>query len=450
MAALTIDLARFVADLQLRHVPAAGLDIARMGFTDCFGVMVAGARHPEVALVDRELGGVAGAHTAALIPSGARRPVEAAALVNGVAAHVLDYDDVTLDGHPSAVLVPAILAQADDSGSSGAQMLTAYVAGYEAWAELLAREPAPLYHKGWHPTAIRGTIAAAAACAKLQGLDAARTAHALAIAGSMAGGLVANFGTMTKSFHVGRAAQSGVIAARLAQAGFTGSPDALEHRSGLLAAVSPSGQAERDMPFDAANKPWRIVSQGLSIKRYPICYATHRSIDAMLDLVSGHKLTPDQVDRILVSIGRTQLTMLRNSRPRTGLEAKFSMQFAMASALVAGNVGLAELTDEFVLRPDVQQIFPRVSIDTTDDAEGSAFAPADRVEVATASGHTLASEAVAHAKGSFERPLSRDELWVKFSDCVGADYPEARKGRVFESFLAIDRVNRVDDLLLPS
>ena len=171
--------------------------------------MIAGARDPVVALLDRELAGSDGAALASLIPSLKRRNVEDAALVNGAAAHVLDYDDVTLDGHPSAVLVPAIMAQGEVVGASGSELLTAYVAGYEVWAELLVREPVPLHQKGWHPTAVRGTIAAAAACAKLRRLDAEKCQTALAIAGSMAGGLVANFGSLTKCFQVGRAAQSG-------------------------------------------------------------------------------------------------------------------------------------------------------------------------------------------------------------------------------------------------
>ena len=237
-------------------------------------------------------------------------------------------------------------------------MLAAYVAGFEVWAELLAREPTPLHRKGWHPSAVLGTVAAAAACAKLRRLDAAGAATAMAIAASMSSGLVANFGTMTKSFQVGRAAQSGVIAARLAQAGLTASLDALEHRPGLLAALSPEGKAERDRPFVAAEKEWHIVGEGLNIKRYPICYATHRSIDAALGLVERHDLNPNEVERIHVSTGKTQLLMLRNSRPQTGLEAKFTMQFAMAAALVARKVGLSELTDEFVRRPEVQAIFP--------------------------------------------------------------------------------------------
>src|ERR1700692_4584393 len=188
MSSLTHALGRFVADLSLRQIPAEGCAIARTGIADCFGVLIAGARDPEIALVDRELGHNSGAPLASLIPSGARRSTDTAALVNGVAAHVLDYDDVSLDGHPSAVLVPAIFAQGEVSGSSGAEMLVAYIAGYEVWAELLTREPTPLHRKGWHPTSVLGTVAAAAACAKLRGLDAAGAATAMAIGASMSSG----------------------------------------------------------------------------------------------------------------------------------------------------------------------------------------------------------------------------------------------------------------------
>src|SRR5258708_5800514 len=170
MASLTAELGRFVSGLALDDVPAEAQSVVKTGFTDCFGVMIAGAREPVVPLVDREMAGADGSALASLVPSLARRNVEDAALVNGVAAHVLDYDDVTSDGHPSAVLVPAILAQGEALGSSGAEMLAAYAAGYEVWAELRAREPVPLHQKGWHPTAVRGTVAAAPACAKLRRL----------------------------------------------------------------------------------------------------------------------------------------------------------------------------------------------------------------------------------------------------------------------------------------
>lgn len=450
MNSLTADLGRFVAELTLHAVPEKGLEIAKTGFADCFGVMVAGASEPATSLVDREMSGADGKALAALIPSGQRRNVEDAALVNSVAAHVLDYDDVALGGHPSAILVPAILAQGEASGSSGAEMLAAYIAGYEVWAELMVREPIPLYQKGWHPSPIRGAIGAAAACAKLRRLDAKTCTTAMAIAGSMASGLVANFGTMTKSFQVGRAAQSGLIAARLAEAGLTASEDALEHPSGFLMAFSPTGKPNLALPFESKQKEWHIVRRGLSIKRYPICYGTHRAIDAMLDLVQLHDLKPNNVERIHVSTGKNQMLMLRNSRPLTGLEAKFSMEFALASALTARKVGLSELTDDFVRQPAIQAIFPRVTIEATMTAtlEGSALAAFDTVEIVTVGGKTLTSGKIEYAKGSHQHPVSRNELWIKFADCLGSDITDATKSCAFENLMILERLNGASDLAL--
>jgi 2-methylcitrate dehydratase PrpD len=447
MAGLTRDLAEFVATCTLAKTPFQARAVAKTGMTDCFGVLVAGSREPLVRLLDRELAGADGV-LASLIPSGEKRNSADAALVNGAAAHVLDYDDVTLDGHPSAVLLPAILAQAEVSKSTGAEMLTAYIVGYEVWSELLSREPTPLHEKGWHPTGVRGVVAAAAACAKLRRLDPDQIATALAIAGSMAAGLVANFGTLTKPFQVGRAAQAGVIAARLAQAGLTASADALEHPSGYLAAFSPNRNADLTADLNRDLKEWRIVRQGLHLKRYPLCYAAHRSIDATLDLAERYDLKPDDVQRILVFTGQTQLTMLRNERPQAAFEAKFSMPFALAAALVARHVGLKQLTDDFVKTPTVQSLFPRVGYETTTDAlDGSAFAPFDAVEIVTKDGTRRRSEDVRFAKGSYQRPLSREELWVKFSDCLGDGVSDSAKSQSFETLQNLEGMDDVRSLL---
>ena len=448
MTALTTELGRFISAVALKDIPAEAQAVAKTGITDCFGVMIAGARDPVVALLDRELAGSDGKEQASLIPSLEKRNVEDVALVNGAAAHVLDYDDVTLDGHPSAVLVPAIIAQGEVVGASGEELLTAYVVGYEAWAELLLREPVPLHQKGWHPTAVRGAVAAAAACAKLRRLSAEKTQTALAIAASMAGGLVANFGSLTKCFQVGRAAQSGILAARLANAGLTASPDTLEHQSGFLAAYSPDGQAKLGEAFDPQHKVWHLARQGLNIKRYPICYATHRAIDAALDLTETHDLKPADIDEIRVCTGEMQMLMVRNHRPTNAFEAKFSMEFAMASSLVARAVGLAQLTDSFVRLPDVQDLIPRVAIETTKATmNGSAFAPSETVTIRTKKGDVLASEPIVHAKGSMQRPLSRSELQAKFGDCIGHDFSAKARANVFDKLTNLERLEGVAELL---
>jgi 2-methylcitrate dehydratase PrpD len=448
MSTFTAELATFVSGLRLEHVPSEGQSVAKTGITDCFGVMIAGAREPVVELLDRELAGSDGRELASLIPSKKMRDVEDAALVNAAAAHILDYDDVTLDGHPSAVLAPTILAQGEALGRSGSDILTAYIAGYEVWAELLVREPVPLYQKGWHPTAIRGAIAAAAACAHLRRLNSEKTQSALAIAASMTGGLVANFGTLTKSFQVGRAAQSGILAARLAEAGLTASADALEHQSGFFVAFSPTGKFDLSKHLAPAKKEWYIVTQGLNLKRYPVCYATHRAIDAALHLTIEHDLEAGDIDQINVLSGEMQMRMLRNGRPKTAIEAKFSMEFAMASSVVARNVGLSELTDQFVTSRVVQDLIRRVSISTTTETmKGSAFAAFEAVAITTKGGEILSSGPVVHAKGSAQFPLSREELLQKFVDCLGNEFHADSKSAVFERLMALDHVKSIGDLL---
>lgn len=445
---LTSQLARFVTDLRLQDIPAEGIATAKAGFADCLAVMIAGRREPVSHIVDREIASADRPEQASIIPTMEKRNVADAALINGVSAHVLDYDDVTLDGHPSAVLIPTIMAQAEVLHSSGADMITAYAAGYEVWAELLIREPVPLHQKGWHPTALRGTIASAAAASKLLRLTEHQTATAMAIAASMASGLVANFGSLTKCFQVGKAAQSGIIAARLARAGLTASVDALEHPSGFLAASSPNGEADFGLLFDPSNKEWYLVRQGLNIKRYPVCYGAHRAIDATIDLVKDQRIGAQDIKNVEVSTGQTQMLMLRNERPKTAFEAKFSMPFAIASAIVEQKVGLQQLTDEFVMRDDIQSLFPKVSYAlTTETLDGSAFAIEESVRIETNGGHTFESPKIKYAKGSHQRPLTVAELQEKFDDCLGQDYQASSKARAFDRLMNLERINSASDLL---
>ena len=340
MTALTADIAKFVTALEPGAIPERCAYGARIGMLDCVGVMIAGSTEPATRIVASMVAASTSNDGAPEIPSGRNLAPADAAFVNGVAAHALDYDDVGMDGHPSAALTPAILAEGWALGASGEEALAAYVAGYEVWALLQELEPGALHERGFHPTAIWGTLSAAAACARLNRLTVEETNHAIAIAASLAAGLVGNFGTMTKPLHAGRTAQAGVLAARLAKGGFTAAPDVLEHATGFMRAHSASGNPAVTRGDWKLGSDWRLEKHGINIKRYPICYATHRSIDAMIDLVEEHDVVPDSVSEINVRIGETQRLMLRNRDPKTGLEAKFSIEFAMASALVRAPRGL--------------------------------------------------------------------------------------------------------------
>jgi 2-methylcitrate dehydratase PrpD len=418
---LTQDLGRFVADISFERLPAEALNVARIGFIDCIATMIAGAGDPAPQLLRKVLHPAGG--DATLYFSGERAAAAEAAWINGTAGHALDYDDVaSLRGHPSTVLVPGIIAEGEALGASGREMLAAYVAGYETWGELAWRDPGHHHRKGWHPTGIFGPIGAAAACASLRRLDAQRATCALALAASQSSGIMANFGTMTKPFHAGRSAHSGLTAARLAEAGFTASADALEHPQGFLSAVSPDGRADRETPARGLGTEWKIVKYGLGIKKYPACYCTHRALDAMLELLARHPLRPEQIERITVSLSDTHGLILRNHRPQTGLEAKFSMEFAMAAAVIARRAGLAEYTDGFVRQPQVQDLMGRVSIETNQnyDPEVSGASVYDQVRVDLTGGGTIESEQVRRAKGHADRPLSETELFEKFRACLDA------------------------------
>jgi 2-methylcitrate dehydratase PrpD len=432
---LTQDLGHFIADIAFERLPAAAIDVARTGFIDTIATMIAGAGDPAPQLLRRVLNPSSGPAT--LYFTGEAAPAPEAAWINGTAAHALDYDDVAaLRGHPSAVLVPAILAEAEALGATGRDMLAAYVAGYETWAELAWRDPGHHHRKGWHPTGIFGPIGAAAACAVLRGLDAGQATQAIALAASQSSGIMANFGTMTKPFHAGRSAHSGVIAVRLAEQGFTAAQDALEHPQGFLSAVSPAGEVDRETPAQGLGEEWKIVRYGLGIKKYPACYCTHRALDAMLELLARHPVRPEEVERITASVSDTHALILRNHRPQTGLEAKFSMEFAMASAIIAGRAGLGEYTDEFVKRPEVQQLMPRVNLETNQnyDPDVSGASVWDQVRIDLKDGGRLESERVRRAKGHAERPLSEAELFEKFRACLDAGgtkiAPEVLFGRL--------------------
>jgi 2-methylcitrate dehydratase PrpD len=440
---LTLSLGQFVADLSPNRLPDEAARIARMGFIDNIGTMIAGRNEDSVRIMTETLAPGDGAAT--LTFGGRKAPAPEAAWINGTAAHALDYDDVALRGHPSTVLVPAILAEAEHLGSSGTDMITAYVAGYETWAELFRRDTGLLHQKGWHPTGLYGAVGAAAACAKLRKLDAEKSAIAIALGGSQAGGLMSNFGTMTKPFHAGKAAHAGIMAARLAEAGFTANTDALEHPQGFLHAISPTGTEDRASDSKAGTE-WAILTQGLGIKKYPTCYCTHRAIDCMLDLVNNSPIKADEVEKITVEISDYFSTVLRNHQPDTGLAAKFSIEFCMASGIVAQRVGLRELTDDFVQRPDIQALMKKVEIvtSTTYDAELPGAAPHDQVTVTLASGRKIEGDPVARATGHPSRPLTDQQLYDKFVDCLDAGDSPIPADVLFRRLSAIQSINARD------
>ena len=448
MISLTQILARFANAPPFSEAPAAAARIIRSGFVDTVATMIAGRNESVVRIVRQYIeSDQSNAQESSVLLGAKRAPAHYAALINATAAHALDYDDVALAGHPSTVLVPALLAEGEAVGASGAGLLRAYLVGYEVWAEPIGRDADSHHIKGWHPTAVFGPVAAAAAIACLRRLPTETCGNAIALSASMAGGLVANFGTMTKPFHAGRAASAAIEAVRLAMGGLTASPDAIEHHAGFLKAISPKGNVDLDRPADGLGHSPRILESGLSVKKYPICYATHRVIDAVIDLASKENLRPDDVESVHATIGVGQASMLRNHAPVTALEAKFSLEFALASALVARAVGLAQLTDEFVNRREVREAMKKVEISTvaTTCPIEPAFAFSDRVRILLRDGRVVDSGEIRFARGNMKLPLREKELKAKFFDCVaGVDQIDASS--LYEQLAAFDAVQNVRDL----
>lgn len=444
---LTSKLGEFVSQLRYQDIPSDALVAVRRAFTDCVGVMIAGAHEPAPQILKSTL---APAHGNATLYFGPERvPALDAALINATAAHALDFDDVAapaVRGHPSPILVPPILAEGEALGATGQQLVLAYAAGFEAWAEVARRDPDQHQGKGLHPTSVLGVIGAAAACAALRRLDAATTARAIAIAASQSAGLTANFGTMTKPLHAGKAAHAGLLSVRLAENGFTAAEDALEHPPGFLAAISPAGRFDISSPLEAGIE-WKLVRHGIGFKKYPLCFAVHRVLDALFDMMKLHSLTAETITRVTTKIRRRRANVLRYHMPQTALEGKFSMEFAVASAMIAGRASLTELNDAFVRRPDVQAFMTRVVLIPDDRETDPALAHLeDEVSVETVDGRRLDSGPITKTRGGPEAPLQPEEMWAKFESCLQAGAATVPARKLFDALMSLDSVGHVSEI----
>ncbi len=332
---------------------------------------------------------------------------EDAAWANGVIGHVLDYDDVAsaMRGHPSIAMLPAIMALAETEELTLADCAAAYATGLAGILAISRAMVVEHYARGWHSTATIGAIGATLACCTLLRLPAAQTEHAIGLAVAQAAGTRLSFGTMGKAFQAGQANLVGLRSARLAQLGFDAAPDALDAPMGLAALYGTGAFTLPD--FDAP--------LALEVKKYPMCYATHRALDALLDLRAEHGLTLDAVRAVHVRVSAQALAPLIHHRPRTGLDAKFSMEYAVAAALHDGAVRLSSFTDAAVNRPAIQAFFPRV---TAEEAPGALLPRFAELTIHVTDGRVLTARQDV-LRGGEDAPLSDAELCAKADDCLG-------------------------------
>ncbi len=360
---LTRALAESTRTLSYDGLPDDVRALARQCVLDYVACTLAGAQEELTSIVLAEMTEQGGAPVATVIGHGERLPVLSAALVNGAASHALDFDDVNMamTGHPSVVLLSALLALAEERRSSGRDVMAAFVAGYELQCRLgLLLAPGHYNVLGFHATGTLGSFGAAASCAHLLKLDDVQFANALGIAGTQAAGLKSMFGTMCKPLHAGKAAYHGLLAARLARRGFTSRADVLECAQGFASTHSPDFN-----PADALAEP----TGGFHIrnnlfKYHAACYMTHAPIEAARKLREKHGLQPEQIARIKLRLDETCDRICNIPAPRTGLEAKFSLRLTTAMALAGVDTGgLGSYSEATAADPTLVALRDKVEFD---------------------------------------------------------------------------------------
>ena len=366
------------------------------------------------------LTGLGGKPAATVIGRGFKTSAPEAGLINGAMSHALDYDDITFitKTHPSAVLIPAALPVAEEVGASGRDMLLAYLVGFEvACAVGDAISPAYYDDLGWHPTGPLGALGAAAAASRLLGLDVEQTAMAISLGASQASGLRQNFGTMTKPFHAGHACKSGITAAKLVQGGFTAGTDALEGRFGFMRAFSGGKDYDPEKAAASLGSRCFMVESGVEIKKYPCCGSAHLALDATAMIQQREALDAADIERIEVRVDFDPPRSLIHSRPKEGLEGKFSMQYCLAAEILDGRVGMSSFTDEQVMRPEAQELIPKIEMKRHPGFEGqTSWTEAyNEVEIHLKDGRVLTQRADRATTGAL-RGATVEEVRTKFLD----------------------------------
>jgi 2-methylcitrate dehydratase PrpD len=445
---LTARTSDFIATAQLVDVPPGIRHLAKRSILDGLGLAIAGSRSEPARIALREVESYGTTSVdSSVLGAGVSVPARFAAFLNGLAIHADDYDDTQLAvahdrvygllTHPTAPVLPAVLALGERDDATGSDALMAYLIGVEVATKVAEAISPRHYNEGFHSTATCGAIGAGAAAARMLGLSADDAAVTLGIAASQAGGLRENFGTMTKPFHAGRAAESGVLAASLANAGFTATSNILEAGRGFFRAAG--GGYDPAMIDGVLGRPWTFESPGISIKPHPSGSLTHPAMGALLDLLNQHDIRAHEVRSVRVGTNRHMPNALIHHRPKDQLTAKFSMEFCMAILVLERRAGLAQFTDEVVNRPDVQAMIGRVEFVADPTADAGGFREMTSIiDIELVDGRTFHTRAE-FGKGSPSNPMTDDELIDKFHGCLDwAGMPSAVGQEVAARVLALD------------
>lgn len=446
---ITRELAKWTAEAP-PLAKGAALDLARNAMIDIVGCMIGGGGDEATR---RTFNAVAelGSGTASAVGHESGLPAPFAALVNGTAAHALDFDDNfhPSAGHATAVIAPMLLALGEERGSAGAALLDAYIAGLEVICAIGNGVNLTHYERGWHSTSTIGAMAGGAACARLMGLDADGVQRAISLGFSMASGSKLQFGAMAKPLHAGLAAQNGIMAARLAAADVTATPEPLDAPWGFRDLFAGDDSPGFDHVSDSLGEPTALERYGLKVKIHPCCASVHTAVDGVFELMREHDLSADDIAHVEARVNQISYDNLRFPEPANEMEARFSMEYAIALAVTKGTLKLGDFDAGAIGDPKIRAWLPRVSMSLASPEPlpiaDNGREPAE-VRLKLNDGREL-THFMQHAKGVLQNPLSQDEVWSKFDDCVGGAIDSATARSIRQQLEHFENLERVAGLM---
>ena len=426
---VTNHIAEFVANTRYEGIPADVIELGKKSILDGLGLALAGSK-AETGPISRQYVtnlGIAGG-TATIVGTSQKTAPRFAAFINGVSIHADDFDDTQLAVakdrvygllvHPTVPVLPAILALAEGKSISGQDFMLAYHVGVEVECKIAESIAPRHYLDGFHSTGTCGPFGSAAACAKLLRFEPKKILNTLGLAASHSGGLRENFGTMTKPFQAGHSAESGLAAAEFIALGWNAAEQILEADRGFFHAFG--GSYDPSTVLERLGKPWTFATPGVSLKPYPSGSLTHPAMTEILLLIEANDIRPEHIEKVDIGANHGMTTTLLHHHPKTGLEAKFSMEFCLAILLLQRQANLGDFSKKVVLRPDVQEMIARINFYVDPEAESAGFDKMTSIlKIHLKNGKVVTGRA-AFAKGSPSSPMSFEEAAAKFRGC--ADY----------------------------
>lgn len=449
MLTTTSNISEFIGNLSFNLIEKQTIEYSKKAILDTVGVTVGGSNSKGSTILNSVINDFSGNEESSTIGAASfRTSCQNAAIVNGFRAHVLDYDDIypEMSGHPSAPLVSAIISLGEKENISGKKFLEAYIAGFEVQSRI-AEIIFPEHDKiGWHSTSTTGVMGAAAASAKILNLNLKEINIALGIAGSLSCGLRQNFGTMTKPLHAGNASKNGILAALLAKEGFTAYEDILDATYGFCKVFSGKDDIDYKKWSSSFGEPLVLSIPNVGVKKYPSCFATHQALDAIFELLHTYDFNDMDVLEVKCETPPRFLRVLNYHSPNTAAEAKFSMEYCIARAIIDRELGLEQFTLTKVLEPRVRELQTKVKFTLhpkQKNEEGFGFSS---VTVVLKNGESLNKEIIKPI-GSPINTISRDVLLKKYFDCVKNILPQESIDRSIEHLENLEKLESIKDLI---